>query len=191
MKIDDLILLILKYSDKNMIAGRTLFQKTMYFVQVKLNMDFEFSPHYYGPYSALVADKITDLCAIGFLKENIEAFSPLSFGVSFEPRKYTYILTEKGQEIAQLAEKRNIDVAKTIEQIIGKMKEIGAIDDYRSLSVAAKMYHIVKNKKQMKPSEILTEAKALDWNINQEEAKKAIKFLVNMDLVKISKTKSS
>jgi len=189
MRIDDLILLTLKYSDKNMIAGRTLLQKTLYFIQEKLNLDFEFTPHYYGPYSTQVTDNIADLCAAGILREDVEAFSPFSFGVTFEPRKYTYSLTEKGQEVAQLVEKRNAEAAENVKSILVVMKNIGAVDDYKSLSVAAKMYHILKNKKQMKSSEILVEAKALDWNIDKDEAEAAIDFLLKMEFAKIKKTK--
>lgn len=191
MRTDELIMLVLKYSDKNMIAGRTLFQKTLYFIQEKLALDLDFAPHYYGPYSTQVTDEIADLCAVGFISENIEALAPFSFGSSYEPRKYSYHLTEKGDEVSQLVERKNISDAKDIEGFLVKMKDIGAIDDYKSLSVAAKMHHILKNKGPVKVEEVLNEAKALDWNIDQAEAEKAIDFLLKMGLDEVRKIKSS
>jgi len=190
MRMDDLILLTLKYSDKHMIAGRTVFQKTLYFISQKMKLDLEFVAHYYGPYSTQVTEQIADLCASGLITEQVEGFGSFSFGVAFEPRKYTYSLSEKGQEVVQLAEKRNTDAGKSIKQILEKMKELGTVDDYKSLSVAAKMHHILKNKGQMKPSEILNEAKALDWNINKEEAEAATNFLLKMELAKVKDTDS-
>ena len=38
------------------------------------------------------------------------------------------------------------DIAQSIKNTLKQMKEIGAVDDYRSLSVAAKMHHILKCK---------------------------------------------
>jgi uncharacterized protein len=187
MKTTHLILLTLNYSDKNMIAGRTLFQKTLYFIAEKTHLELDFVPHYYGPYSTTITEELGDLCAAGLLVEDIEAFSPLSFGVAFEPRKYTYRLTEKGREAAEFISKQEPEIAKSIQDTLEEMRTIGAIDDYKSLSVAAKMYHILKSKKQMKPIEILNEARALQWTISTDEAKAAIDFLEKMKLVQVKK----
>jgi uncharacterized protein len=187
MKTNYLILLTLKYSNKNMIAGRTLFQKTLYFIAEKTNLNLEFVPHYYGPYSTTISEELGDLCAAGLLTESSESFTPLSFGVAFEPRKYTYRLTEKGREVADFISNQEPEIARSIKDTLEEMRRFGAIDDYRSLSVAAKMYHILKSKKQMKPIEILNEAKALQWSIDIDEAKSAIEFLEKMKLVQVKK----
>lgn len=191
MRLDDFIILTLHHSDRKMIAGRTLLQKTLYFLNAKIHLGFEFSPHYYGPYSSEITESIAGLSASGIIKEEIETYPPFSFGATFETRKYIYQLTEFGQKISTLAEKRNMAEAEKIRGILNEMKEAGKIDDYRSLSVAAKMHHIVKSKKRIKSSEILSEAKALNWSISEDDAKAAIKFLEDMDLIKIVKVKKS
>lgn len=71
------------------------------------------------------------------------------------------------------------------------MEQAGAVGDYKNLSLAAKMFHIVKRKKSVKTSEILSEAKVLAWNISEEDAKAAVKFLENIKLIKIVKEKKS
>jgi uncharacterized protein YwgA len=187
MRLDELILLTLEYSDKKLIAGRTLLQKTLYFINEKMGLGIEFSPHYYGPYSTQITDEIASLSAAGIVEEDVETFPSFGFGVTFEPRKYRYQLTEQGQKIAKLAEKRNRTDAKCVKKILETMKLAGAADDYKSLSVAAKMYHILKAKERMRASEILDEAKALDWSINEEEAKAAVNVLRNMGLIEVTK----
>ncbi len=134
---------------------------------------------------AVISDEIASLSTSGITSESIETFPSLNFGVSFEPRKYSYILTELGKEIAEIVEKQNKDDANKIKQILNDTKEAGASNDYKSLSVAAKMFHILKPRKRMRPSQILDEAKALDWSITEDEAKASIEFLKKMSLNKI------
>jgi uncharacterized protein len=187
MRSEELILLTIYYSDKKMIAGRTLLQKTLYFLNEKLKQDIEFAPHYYGPYSSQIADEISSLSAAGFIRENIETFTSFSFGTTYEPRKYIYQLTESGMQFSKIIEGKDREFAMRINQILNDMKAAGAIDDYKSLSIAAKMYHILKKKQRGKPSEILSEATALDWHIDTEEAETAIEFLKNMRLIEVEK----
>lgn len=187
MRLDELILLTLYYSDEKLIAGRTLLQKTLYFINEKMELGIEFIPHYYGPYSTQIADEIASLSAAGIVQEDVETFPSFSFGVTFEPRKYMYRLTEQGQEIAKLAERRNGTDAERVKRILETMKSAGAADDYKSLSVAAKMYHVLKAKKRMRASQILGEAKALGWSLNEEEAKAAVEVLKNLGLVEVKK----
>ena len=40
------------------ISGRTLLQKKLYFLSVLNQEAFGYRPHYYGPYSQLVADNV-------------------------------------------------------------------------------------------------------------------------------------
>ena len=77
MRVDELLILTLHYSEKGMIAGRTLLQKTLYFLNEKLDFGIGFTPYYYGPYSAEVADTISSLKACGIIKEIIELISSI------------------------------------------------------------------------------------------------------------------
>lgn len=186
MRTDELILLTLRYSDNHMISGRTLLQKTLYCLVEKLKLGIEFTAHYYGPYSRAIADETSSLCVAGIIEEQVEHFMPLSFGVTFEPRKYSYKLTDEGEQIAQLVEKRNLKLAKDVKGFLSKMQEAGLADDYRSLSVAAKMHHILKSEdKPMTPSQILEQSRELGWDIDEATADAAVDFLTAVKLVKV------
>ncbi|MBI2853278.1 MAG: hypothetical protein HYX84_09350 [Chloroflexi bacterium] len=189
MKPYEMILLTLLYSgDKKMIAGRTLFQKTIYFINEKMKTGIEFDAHYYGPYSATISDELESLSASGIITECIEVFPSFNFGVSFEPRKYSYCLTDSGIEMAKIIENQNREESKTVMQIMSSMREAGIADDYKSLSVAAKMHHILKAR-PMRFQEVLSEAKQLGWTISEDEAREAVKFLTTIELVKIETSK--
>lgn len=184
MKIDELIILAFHFSDSGMIAGRTLLQKTLYFINEKLQFGLEFTPYYYGPYSVKITETTDSLGASGIIEEKVESLSPLNFNVAFEPRRYVYILTKTGKKIADLIKKRYPQEAKEIEQVIEEMKNLGKCHDYKNLSIAAKMHHILKvERRSMTPQTILKEASALDWRIKMKEAEEAIDFLQELKLI--------
>ena len=184
MRVDESILLTLLYSEKKMIAGRTLLQKTEYFLNEKIGWGIEFTPYYYGPYCTEIADALESLKASGIVKEEIVEYPSFDFHITFEPRKYIYYLTDIGKDIAEFIEEKYGDEAKQIKQSLYKLQELGMVQDYKNLSIAAKMDHILKLEgKPMTSDEILEEAKALGWKISEDEAKTAITFLEEFNLV--------
>lgn len=181
----ELVLLTLLYSEKQMIAGRTLLQKTLYFLNEMLELNIDFRSYYYGPYSSEITDCLDSLKATGIVSENIDQLPPFDFNVTFEPRKYTYFLGDAGESIAKDIEKTKFDAAKKIKNILSEMEKYGMIHDYKNLSIAAKMHHILKiENKPMEPEEILEEAKALEWHIDKQEAADAISFLKQIKIIK-------
>lgn len=188
MKADTSVILTLYYSDSEMIAGRTLLQKTLYFLSEKLDLGLDFMPHYYGPYSTEVTEVISSLKAVGIIEENVERFLPFNFRVTFEPRRYIYRLTEIGKEIASLIADKQKEDAERINSVLEEMKKLGANNDYKNLSIAAKMHQILNTEgKKMTAEEILEEAESIGWNIEEKEAESAIDFLEKMKMIKIDK----
>lgn len=185
---DEVVILTLNYSDEKMIAGRTLLQKTLYFLNEMLDLGVDFTPYYYGPYSTEITEVTSSLKATGIIDERVERFPAFNFRVTYEPRLYRYQLTDIGGELADLLEKREKPRAEEIKAILEKMKNLGTSDDYKNLSIAAKMHQILRiEKKHMTPEEILEEAKSIGWDIEEKEAESAIAFLENMGLIKIER----
>ncbi|MFZ3058405.1 MAG: hypothetical protein WA102_01590 [Candidatus Methanoperedens sp.] len=181
---DDLILLTLLHTDEKMIAGRTLLQKTLYFLNEKVRLGFYFTPHYYGPYSPEIPETMESLISSGIIIEKIDEFPAFDVSIAFEPRKYTYKLTKIGKEIAKHIEKKYPDEARNIEKELNQMKKFGLAHDYKNLSIAAKMYHILKiENKPMTTYEIMEEAKALNWEIEEVKAQEALKFLKGIKMI--------
>jgi len=186
MRTDEIIILVLYYSEKGMITGRTLLQKTLYFLNEKLSFKLDFTSYYYGPYCAEVKEVMGSLSRAGFVEETVETFSPLDFDVTFEPRRYRYEMTKVGKELASTIQSRDSKNAKKIKSILETMKRLGADDDYRTLSIAAKMHRILRIEgKSMTGERILEEARALDWKINAQEADAAMEFLKSMELINL------
>ena len=184
MRADESILLTLSYSEKKMIAGRTLLQKTEYFLNEKIGLGIEFTPYYYGPYCTEIADALESLKSSGIVKEEIVEYPSFDFRITFEPRKYIYHLTDIGKDIAEVIEEKYQDEAEQIKKSLSEMRDLGMAHDYKNLSVAAKMHHILKlEEKSMTSDEIMGEAEALGWNISEDDAETAITFLEELDLI--------
>lgn len=185
MNTDKLIITTLFYSDRKMISGRTLLQKTVYFLNEKLKLGVDFIPYYYGPYSPEVAETISSLKSTGIVSEEIVELPAYDFKVTFEPRQYRYKLTTIGKKMAKLIEERNIQEAQQIEEVIRIMEKQGVSHDYKDLSIAAKMHHILRlENKAMTLQEMRKVAKALGWDI-KVELHSSIKFLEKMGLIEI------
>ncbi len=185
MRADEVIMLLLHGSDRKMVAGRTLLQKTIYFLNERHDLGIEFVPYYYGPYSAEIADAVDSLKASGIVKEVVEEFSTFSTSVGFESRRYTYQLTDIGGEIAKNLEKKNPEGAAKIMDMLSSMEELDGARDYKNLSIAAKMHHILKiEEKDMSIAEIQEEAMALGWDIGTDGAENARNFLKGLKMVR-------
>lgn len=181
MRIDEFILLSL-LGNEDTISGRTLLQKKLYFLNEKLKLGFRFIPYYYGPYNFEIAEAIENLKSSGIIFEKTDDLHNVNY-TTIEPKKYTYTLTIIGKEVAKHIEKWHSEDAKNIKSELSLMKELG-IDDSRSISVAAKMHHILKTEdKTMTVEDILEEANSLGWKISEDDAKKALEFLKNVRMI--------
>ena len=74
MRITDVLLLVVEREGKDGLHGRTLLQKKLYFLSVLQKANFGFSAHYYGPYSAFVAEHLNGLVEDSIFKEVTEFF---------------------------------------------------------------------------------------------------------------------
>ncbi|MBI3582620.1 MAG: hypothetical protein HY096_01550 [Nitrospinae bacterium] len=174
-----IILTIIKHNNGKFI-GKTLLQKTVFFLNELLRLGIPFKPHYYGPYSSEVAVAIENLVALGFLKEVEESF-PV-WDVWGEVRRYIYELTDEGEEILS-----DIKSHPQYNNILEQLNLIGTYSeskDYDKLSKAAKIYYIVKAKEKINRNGIKKEANKLGWSLEDKEINNLSSFLEELNLVK-------
>ena len=69
MNIYDLILTVVANEPKDLVLGRTLLQKKLFFLNELISESIQFSPHYYGPYSRDVAETVDSLVSAGILRD--------------------------------------------------------------------------------------------------------------------------
>lgn len=191
MNIGHLNLAVVGYSKDRTVQGRTLLQKTVYFVNEQLNRNIDFSPHYYGPYSEAVAQATDGLVAVGLLTETVEKFPPFEPGANFDARRFTYELKEPGIKVLDKLEKGGN--REEFLQVKALVEEMGTLagGDYKYLSVAAKMHHILKRRqKAVTAPEISKEAKVLGWQLSKEDIEGVIDFLQKLELATVVKKKN-
>lgn len=174
MHIHDLILLVVSKEEEQSLRGRTLLQKKIYFLSVLKREDLEFRPHYYGPYSRLVASSLDTLVGVGFLKEMTETF-PAREKIFGEVRRHTYSLTDHGETAM-----REIEKEKSYEEWKEAVERLNAqslSDDFNRLSIAAKVHYIASEKKNVTSEQIRNTAEQYNWKITDSEIGEVIKFL--------------
>jgi uncharacterized protein YwgA len=85
----------------NSVNGRTRVQKDICILKhdAGIPFNFDFEPHYYGPYSSELTDTVDTLIAAGLLEERIEFLPPGIF-------RYDYALTGEGKRMFSSIENR-------------------------------------------------------------------------------------
>ncbi len=173
------------------IKGRTKLQKTIYFLGVLTGTlaELGYRPHFYGPYSDLVAASVNRLKALGFVTEN--TFGAGAVGSNgFEINRHDFRFTEEGKQIAQKKAEANPTDWQKIKAAADNILKAGDID-YMEMSVAAKTFFLLSSVgKAATPTEISDSATKLGWSPTPEEVKESINYLQSLGLVSI-KSKGS
>jgi uncharacterized protein YwgA len=170
------------------IEGKTKFQKMVYFLG-EMTGELEnlgYRAHFYGPYSDEVAESISRLKILGFIDQTVATAGSINSS-GFEVARYDFKLNEQGQEIAKEKATRYRDVWEKINQSVEKIKKSGNID-YIKLSIAAKIFFMLKEKKESMSSieELKEMAKQFKWSISDDQIIEAAKFLQTIGLVQLT-----
>lgn len=168
---------------KKRIKSRTLLQKRLYFLSVLTGENFGYRPHYYGPYSQLVADNVGALCEAGFLGETVERNSE-SIGGFGEVKRYSYSETE---DTRALVEDR-WDQIEPYVNIVEMINSDRITDHVTLLSFAAKVHFIVSGQGRATGQQIIEIAKRLGWKISEEQISRVAGYLEKLELVAVEKS---
>jgi hypothetical protein len=179
---DQIVMLIIEACGGS-ITGKTLLQKRAYFISNLLDIDLDYRPHYYGPYSPDIDEGVSHCKALGFIEEQTLGFG-MRDPVGFEVRRYDYSLTSDGKVIVKDIKQAEPADWKAIQGCCKRMKSAGDTGDYVILSIAAKTHCILKKLNiSMTMDEISNKAQTLGWDIKPHMIDKAATFLENLSLV--------
>jgi hypothetical protein len=176
------IFLLMLSAAEGKISSKTLVQKRAYFLNLLLELGLSYKPHYYGPYSSDLDATIGQCKALGLVEQKTIGFG-MDRGTGFEVRRFDFILTLDGQAVVDDLKKRKPAECRRVLDGLSKLSVAGD-NDYVSLSIAAKTFHILKeSKRPLYPDEIINEAKQLGWEISQESIDHAVSFLAKLGLL--------
>jgi len=165
------------------ISGKTNLQKKVYFLGVCLGLEAHlgYRAHYYGPYSAAVAEANSELKAMGYLSECATTWGSGNRG--FEITRYDCALTDDGIYLLERKKKENPDVWQGMKALAELMKSAGELD-YWDLSIAAKaFFNLHTAGGQVSLEAIRGAALKLGWEVRKEEIDKTCDFLERMGLI--------
>jgi len=167
------------------IAGKTKLQKTVYFLGVMTDCleELGYGAHYYGPYSAEVAEGADRLVSLGFVDVSVSG----DWGIDsrgFEVARYDYKLNDEGKRVAEQKKSRFPDVPSSIERAAEKLRTRGD-QHYMNLSIAAKIHFMLGKKEGEATLDELCELAAdFGWSVSPDQARDAATFLHSLGLVR-------
>ena len=182
MHIQDLILLVIGSEKRKSLRGRTTLQKKLYFFSVLEETDLGFGPHYYGPYSSLVAENLDILVSARFLNEVTETFET-DQNIFGEIRRHTYSLTPDGDTI--MKEIQQETEYTDWKQTLDTLNSQPLASDFNTLSIAAKVYYIVNRQGRTTTEQIQEVAKEYNWNIDDSQIENVSSFLEDLSLISV------
>lgn len=169
------------------IKGKTKLQKTVYFLGVMTGCcrELGYRAHFYGPYSDEVADSINRLKAIGAVDQNVRGGGAVDKS-GFEVCRYDFRLNDEGRELAEQTARQHGNLWKKLSKAAAALKEVGDMD-YMQLSVAAKTYFLLGEKKgRATRTELARLSRSFGWEVSPEQIQDAVKYLGSLGLVDLS-----
>ncbi len=162
--------------------GRTTAQKLAYFGAWEGLLETSFKPHYYGPYSDGVANALTSLVSLGYVRESVTVYGeqtdPWLAQVSGDVKGYSYELTEDGQALLEQIKKESPDEWERLRSLITQVGKTTNLNP-GSLSIAAKIHYVLKRlgREQVSVDELIEEAHKYDWNLEENQITDAARLL--------------
>ena len=154
------------------IPSRTMLQKLVYFVAEESGQTLDYSPYFYGPYSAELQEDLESLVAAGLVEEQVSTFEPWQPG-PFDGVRYRYRLTREGQDASRAIPD---DVRETCERVVRAAKDAGAWNQ-SALSLAAKLHHLRKVDSAVQDEDVPELARQLGWRIESASVGYAARLL--------------
>ena len=185
MEVKDFVTLAFLASDGE-IRGKTKLQKTVYFLGLMTGHldDLGYRAHFYGPYCDEVADAITTLKTIGAIDQNVTSWGTDQSG--FEVRRYDFRLNERGRRFAEAKARQYPELSVKLKEAAAALKKAGDID-YMEMSIAAKIYFILgERKKPASMTELAQLAARFGWNVSPEQVQRAAEYLSRLGLVELT-----
>lgn len=171
---DDMLILILHAStDNNRIDGRTTIQKIGYFVSSRLGIDNGYFPHYFGPYSPIIASNLQNLVSLGLVAEDAVL-------TQNERKMYSYSLTEDGKTYANSIIPKLKRQFKIVKNVVDRAQVISG-NRINRLSAAAKVHYLASHSDTaLTLSSAIEMAKSLGWNLEENQIISGAKTLRKM-----------
>jgi uncharacterized protein len=169
------------------INGKTKLQKSVYFLGLMTGCldDLGFRPHFYGPYSDDVAEAVNRLKTIGAVDQNVRGGCAVD-KAGFEVCRYDYSLNDEGRELAEETARYNRKLTTELRKAVEAFKAVGDLD-YMELSIAAKTYFMLGEKKgRATNSELANLARKFGWDVTPKQIRDAANHLSRLGLVEVA-----
>jgi len=178
MQAAELVLSVLGSSAKPL-DGRTTIQKIVYFASIKTGADVGYTPHFYGPYSPIVAQTVENLESTGYITEKSRL-------TTHDRIMYSYSLSDDGAKMVDLIQKRERNNYMKAKKVVDTCQKI-VKNNINVLSWAAKVYFLLSQKEsEISYDEVVEKGKQFGWQLSSKEIDSGAKLLVVLGLARKS-----
>lgn len=183
LPIEDWVLLVIDNMPDKTLRERHNFQNKMYFLSVLCKTNFDFGPHYFGPYSTLIANAIDMMTHLDFLKEIREKLPNHLVNLLGDRYSFIYEMADDGKvvmpEIYEQAE--SIGCVSVIKDVIAKTQDV----EPKIQSSACKCHYAVYYQRSFDITPKLMKQIMKGWtshNIEYKDMSKVIALLESLGL---------
>ena len=158
------------HAQDGVVKGRTLLQKKLYFLGDLSDEDYGFSPHYYGPYSELVAQQVEALAKMsaGFIDEGVVGLAGTG-GPFGERVRYDLGLSTAGKKVLR----KRKDILSPYQDHLDRINGHSIANNVKLMSAAAKAHFIVTEHGPATVKDIQQRALGLGWRVSRDQIQKS------------------
>lgn len=183
----DVVLSLIGYgTERQQEFGRTSLQKVAYFASITTGIDLGHRAFYYGPFSSKVEEETEALVLSGLITQTRTDLGFVN-KKGFPGVKYSYALTESGQERWDAVKERDPALSDALHQLVQTLgNTVGSLDQ-GLLSLAAKTYFITAEQNTGLSVEQIQElAKEKNWTLSKGQVEKVAQYLQQLGLVNVT-----
>lgn len=166
------------------VHGRTMLQKVGYFVGIATNTDLGYNPHYYGPYSPLIAATVSELVVMGELYERTKTPTSSFVGHDSDRKFYSYRLTEAGRNACNIHREWQ---PKEFDEAVSEATKIKETEgNYMHLSFAAKVHYVLAKSDEdaLDADDVSRVAESLGWSLSADDVAQGVNVLKNLSYMR-------
>ncbi|MDD9813747.1 MAG: hypothetical protein OXU37_05725 [Thaumarchaeota archaeon] len=151
---------------RSMPIGRTVLQKLVYFVSLKINVDIGHYAHYYGPFSEDVSMEIARLWGHGLVQENAPTRTKPG---------YTYTLTKGGELLGERVAGEN---EREYAEIVSVVRECRGFCELRHKQLAfASKIHYLRARMDTKDPDLISTGRKIGWVMGEDDVSSGFRLL--------------
>jgi uncharacterized protein YwgA len=173
---------VVLHLNDDLVEGKTVLQKLAYFTSQIAEVDVDFEPYFYGPFSRGVEQAVELLELSGEVEQTVTSLGVANTG--WPIARTTYRLTDIGTKTVEEDLAQHEELAEAAQFVLENVKAQDQLLNQKPLSVAAKVHYLLSHLGEpMTNSQVAAYAKGLGWELSDWDIQKADDLLESLGMI--------